>query len=628
MLFHARNPTTTMLNIESQKEQQHQLCQDGTLKINQRLNSAQYHYEFPPRSHNITFNTTESDSSQYFVLDEDELFSYDGHSLTSASTETFTHTFHDKTSHPQQQQQYYRDTMSPLDKTEQLLDQYLDILTLSNDSIHETQQMADHFLTVDEELSPLQLPSRAIEMNGQFPSFDSMSTINRKVSLHACPSSFLDTTWDAQYQFKFIDQKEEMIHWDTTSYVFPDYISPSSASEYLNGYQSVHPYYCVPERLGYIQDDLLSYRCEEEDEESDGEEYSDEDTKVVLIKFSKKRKTQSQTTSIRNMSLYYVNNDDDDDKNNNKPLEAVSTFVALDCVENTVVRHQANRNYDESAAAIKIQSLWRGYQCRKKRITSNQVLQILARINNSMDKRKVNQLHARIDRLEKHLQEETAMRIAFENAMEDMAAQVDQQNHFLEERMHQMQQNFTVNTELLMSQIESMNAVLRENSESKAKLESKLSEALQQIDDLKLQVKRESEQKQNIRQQLKKTLDEITLLKSMTKKDEKQSNSPVVVRKVTAIERNRNVVTTSPTSVKSKNQPLHLKTQTAPQYASRKTATASISMSFQPVKNARSTDANSKTSKPPTTKSLTNVRGSLNRTIKSTPKITQAISVR
>jgi hypothetical protein len=292
----------------------------------------------------------------------------------------------------------------------------------------------------------------------------------------------------------------------------------------------------------FCQDDSVSLN-----EDEVGSNFSN-NSKVVVIKISK---TQAPTFITYSSGGYMSSDegyDDEDDEYPCKelPIESASVFLPLSDQEQEQLTRLDNRR---QLAAIKIQSVWRGYQCRKETKTSSlklshRVLAGLAQVNDSIHRRNNNQLQDRIYMLEQRLGEETAMRIAFEKAMEDMTVLMDHQHRVLHDRVEQevsMRQTYERKMEQVMAQVQPLESRLRHESKARADLESMMSRVLDQLHDMKVQVKEEAEQRKVLQSKLDSAVEEIASLKQIKK--------PAAPLRSSTINRNVSSVTAQPRSV-------------------------------------------------------------------------------
>ncbi|CEI88058.1 hypothetical protein RMCBS344292_02459 [Rhizopus microsporus] len=270
------------------------------------------------------------------------------------------------------------------------------------------------------------------------------------------PSSFLS----AQHRQLYLERvpEEERINWDEHDYIFP------TEDHHVVRNTSVHPY--------QLDDD--------DNDENQNEGYDD----------------------------------NEDDYRKELPIESSSKFIPLD--DNDFLDSDTIR----TLAAVKIQAAWRGYNYRRKqRLNPHyRVLAGLATINNTIHKQNYNHLLDRIHQLEHRLNEETAMRIAFEKAMEDMTILMDHQHKVLHERLEHevnLRKTYEQKMEDTVSLIKPLETRLRNESKARADMESMMSRVLDQLHDLKSNFKKEAEEKKIMQHKLNEALDEISSLKKL-----------------------------------------------------------------------------------------------------------------
>lgn len=221
-----------------------------------------------------------------------------------------------------------------------------------------------------------------------------------------------------------------------------------------------------------------------------------------------------------NISITDEGYDDNDqyDQCKELPIESASVFLPLsENEQEQLIDMEKTKHY----AAVKIQSVWRGYFDRKNQPKSSlklshRVLAGLARINDSIHCRNNNQLQDRCYELEQRLGEETAMRIAFEKAMEDMTILMDHQHKVLNERLEQevdMRQAYERKMEQVLNQVQPLESRLRHESKARADMESMMSRVLDQLHDIKVQQKDQAEHNHLVQRQLEEATQEIAQLK-------------------------------------------------------------------------------------------------------------------
>lgn len=206
-------------------------------------------------------------------------------------------------------------------------------------------------------------------------------------------------------------------------------------------------------------------------------------------------------------------NDDEEEEEEELPMESVSVFLPLSPEE------LADPEMLRNTAATRIQALWRGYRTRKQLFGNNsshvspaqRVVIDLARICMTLHRQQTMRLGERIDMLEQEIAHERAMRIAFENAIEDMALTIDKQQAMVCERMEEMRESYEerlyqeqcARTDLEQSMTHVLDKVqemqnmqqqrAKQEAEEREALHSKLDNALAEIDQLKQQQQRKKQ---------------------------------------------------------------------------------------------------------------------------------------
>ncbi|KAG1132769.1 hypothetical protein G6F42_002042 [Rhizopus arrhizus] len=367
------------------------------------------------------------------------------------------------------------------DEDEEGQEELEDLLSFINESFITRQE---EFIS-DHQLSPLQLPCQYISRNDREESYDSTGTIKQPLG----PSSFLS----AKHRQLFLERvpEEDRINWDEKSFMFPDDdYQQEDWHEQL--YQSVHPYQCS------------------EDEEDDQSNFSTH-SKVILMKISK----FNPPVIIHSSRISYTDEgyDDhilEDSDCKERPIESASVFLPLS--------DPLDPDHVRTLAATKIQAAWRGYRYRRQQTTkaSHRVLAGLAHIHHTLARRQRHQTHTRLHHLEQRLNQETAMRVAFEKAMEDMTILMDHQHKVLHERLEQevgLRQTYEQKMEEALHHIQPLESRLRHEAKARADMESMMSRVLDQLHELKTTAKQEVEARKGIEKKLEEATAEIAALK-------------------------------------------------------------------------------------------------------------------
>lgn len=541
-----RNATSAMSDDKLQTGHylQESDTNDSMIEIAQHLAPEQFKYEFPPKAHLIAIAEQEQ-NDHYSFFDE--------------SSFTTTSTFSTLMDHNHE----YRMHTPDIHNTDRV-DRYFG-------SYDESWQQRT--FVADSQLSPLQLPTQASrryehDRHGREESYDSTSTIILPKKLSD------DSVVLSSHRHFLVVEEDDRINWDETPFTFPDYNHPWSSKVY----RSVHPYHC---RLD-SEDDIECPRFH-------NDSYSQSShSRVVVMKLS--RNSQNSSTVVQ-FSHNYTGcgsdegyDDEEDYECKEIPISSTSVYIPLSKdEEEQLICMDSLRN----AAAIKIQSVWRGYCCRKdnarnKTTITTGVLAGLARINDSIHRRNNNQLHDRLYVIEQRMSEETRMRIAFEKAMEEMTNLMDNQHKVLYERLEQevdMRQAYERKMEQAISQIQPLEARLRHESKARADLESMMSRVLDQLHEVKQKAKEDTDARKLLQRKLDSALEEVDSLK----KSNTMMNRPLG-RSATAMSTTRSRMTATPTKALPPRS-------TTPTKASpvRSTVTRAVTPNKVPVTNSKRT---------------------------------------
>ncbi|ORY93513.1 hypothetical protein BCR43DRAFT_497066 [Syncephalastrum racemosum] len=334
---------------------------------------------------------------------------------------------------------------------------------------------------------------------------------------------------------------------DSTTTVQPDPVGPSSfllARCSLNSVDedtSLHVYNDMPPPSD--DDSLPVFRSEsvpvmdDDDGSMDDSDSDMEDSRVVLIKLRKGRtawtrakpltKTAGTGLDCRPLSnqtcLISDEGYDDDESDDEPPIESASVFLPLSKKEQTsMVDHDVLR----TEAATRIQAAWRGYQARKTAAEQSnlaptqRVLAQLARICGGLQRKKMMRADERIHLLEQRLHEETAMRTAFEKAMEDMTILIDHQQKVLYDRIEQevhLRQAYERKMEEALGQMQPLEHRLHEETLARIELENMMAHVLGQVSEMQEQqqhqAKADADAKRIMQRKLSEAMSEIATLK-------------------------------------------------------------------------------------------------------------------
>lgn len=259
--------------------------------------------------------------------------------------------------------------------------------------------------------------------------------------------------------------------------------------------------------------------------DSNGSSLLTDDSRIVLVRLGTKNITViercSSTGTARTDEGYDDRLDDEKENDGLGMLESTSTFLPLSEQEQEYLMHS---DILRTAAAVKIQAAWRGYSHRKtmqqgKLQPAQRMMVDLVRLCGHVHRRQMIRVQERLEDVETHLQEETAMRIAFEKAMEDMTILVDEQQHTLHEKLEQeisIRQSYEEQIEATAAKIKPLEARLRQESHARDRLESMMTRVLEEMHELKSSRKREVEARRQLQAELDDARHEIAMLKRNT----------------------------------------------------------------------------------------------------------------
>ncbi|KAI8075650.1 hypothetical protein BDF21DRAFT_423377 [Thamnidium elegans] len=246
------------------------------------------------------------------------------------------------------------------------------------------------------------------------------------------------------------------------------------------------------------------------------------ESRTVLIKINKCK----SITIVQSTPAYSTTDEGYDDTIYNGELESQVEFYPICEEEQQDILSRDTEQKQLTAAAIKIQSLWRGYKSRKtQQQLSNlrpdqRVVANLAQLCGRNYRHKMNQVEDRLYQLEQRLQEETVMRVSFEKAMEDMTIVMDQQQKILCDRLEQevhMRQVYEDKMNTALAQLQPLESRLRKEISARSKMEEMMTRVLDQMHETETsrqqQVKEDAESKKQMQYKLDLALEDISLLK-------------------------------------------------------------------------------------------------------------------
>jgi hypothetical protein len=472
-LNHYHPPNQTRFYDEDEQEEE-------IIHVTQHLSKEQYQFEFPSK------NCLKA----LAYLDEEEEYSFfDESSFTSTATTAI--------SSEQQQQQ-----------TSYLLDQDTSsTIHHMNHWHHETITEEEEELVEDGRLSPLELPAQIVRQK-RYSFLSSNSKEVEETTKPVGPSSFLS---------------------DNTMYNHVTQQSKKTAGKniYRNTNFIVYLFLTLI-YLGYSlsfeeEEEKLPVYCNESVPimDSDNSTFTDSgfpttESRIVLIKLNKSKMSiiqlqqQKQDSSYLNTAAGNSDEGYDDQLYNGEELESQCIFYPLGKNE----LEEDDMDMKRDLAAVKIQSLWRGYHSRHlNKSTSIIVMANLASVCGRLQRKQRNCIDKRLAQLESRLQEETAMRIAFEKAMEDMTVLMDQQQKILYDRLEQEVHL----RQVYESKINQLQPCLKKEVAARNKLEEMMTRVLDQMHETETarqqQQKQDADSKKLMQLKLDQALEDIALLK-------------------------------------------------------------------------------------------------------------------
>lgn len=248
------------------------------------------------------------------------------------------------------------------------------------------------------------------------------------------------------------------------------------------------------------------------------------ESRTVLIKINKCK----SITIVQSTPAYSTTDEGYDDTIYTGELESQVEFYPICEEEQQDIVTRDSEQEQFTAAAIKIQSLWRGYKSRKiqRQFSSlrpeQRVVANLAQLCGRNYRHKMNQVEDRLYQLEQRLREETVMRVSFEKAMEDMTIVMDQQQKILCDRLEQevhMREVYEDKMNTALAQLQPLESRLRKEISARSKMEEMMTRVLDQMHETETsrqqQVKEDAESKKQMQYKLDLALEDISLLKKV-----------------------------------------------------------------------------------------------------------------
>ncbi|GAN07695.1 hypothetical protein MAM1_0172c07197 [Mucor ambiguus] len=431
--------------------------------VSQHLAPEQYLYEFPTKTCLKALAYLDSEEDEYSFFDESSFFTTDS-------------------------------SYTAIESVQQHDDGNDDHLNWSENTI----------LVDDGRLSPLQLPAQAdiTNIGPREPFVNNSTQSDQPVG----PSSFLSDV-----------RKHHMYY----------HVTPARTTSYMR------KGYSFTSEQGYS--DNVPLMDSDSDNTTTTTTKSSASSRIVLIKLNKHK--QSPMTFVQRCptSLTYFasdegyNDDEDDQFDGAEELESHCVFYPLSDDEQD--DDDEGRQWTiKDQAAVKIQSLWRGYRsrCENKQTFSSmrpeqRVFLNLASICSRLHRRQMNTVDDRLHQLEQRVRQETAMRMAFEKAMEDMTVLIDQQQKVLYDRVEQevhMRQLYEDKMNTALAQLQPLEARLRQEVNARNKMEEMMTRVLDQMHESETsrleQAKQDAESRKMMQAKLDHAMEEIAIIKKQT----------------------------------------------------------------------------------------------------------------
>ncbi|KAI9498775.1 hypothetical protein BDB00DRAFT_799490 [Zychaea mexicana] len=499
---------------------------DLMMDVPQNLGPEQVTYEFPPKAR------LQALAQIYDNDPADDCSFFDESSFTTTST--FTNDL--RSTSACSSRHSYATLSPPVDYANDHLDRFFDsvldqVVSCNNpmERQHQEQQMHcdtnsdedddDSYLVDDGRLSPLELPEQEEQVRrDREQSCDSTATVKQQVV--AAPCSFLGSVREEQPRPHSHNQ-------------WPEHHHNHRQGLYRGGFQKNNS------RPSAVNSEDLPVFCSESELLRRPTTYSSSsscaaasdmtnESHIVVIRLSKKTKVStpiidrcpSSQTTWSSDEGYDDNDDVDGCSNKELPIESASIFLPLSDQEQ---EHLIHNDILRSAAAVRIQAAWRGYRFRRRqqqqqfKIKPKHRLMVdVVRLCGQVHRQQMNRVQTRLHDVEDDLREETAMRIAFEKAMEDMTVLVDQQQKVLYDRLEQeinMRQVYERKMEQALLQVEPLERNIRKEAKARNELQGMMTRVLEQMHDMKREQKAETEARKKLEQQLSEAHAEIEKLK-------------------------------------------------------------------------------------------------------------------
>jgi hypothetical protein len=285
------------------------------------------------------------------------------------------------------------------------------------------------------------------------------------------------------------------------------------------------------------------------------------ESRIVLVKLFKSKQPHMSKVQRCSTSLTFIASDEGYDDTEYPELESQCVFYPLSDNDDECMISKRDQ------AAVKIQAAWRGYSSRLKTghlqfhlRPEQHVILSLVKLCDRFHRREMSTMNERLYQLEQRIREETAMRIAFEKAMEDMTVLMDQQQKVLYDRLEQevrMRQTYEDKMNTTLTQIQPLENRITKEANARKNLEDMMTCVLDELQETKAlqykQTKEAADSKKEMQAKLDQALEEITTIKKQqlpTRPSVKASTVPRVTKtSYTSALSPATLSTASPTSI-------------------------------------------------------------------------------
>ncbi|CAO3587597.1 unnamed protein product [Absidia cylindrospora] len=514
MFYHSHASSTYHQQDEDDED-------DAMMPVPQNLDSEQINYEFPPKSHLKALSYLDQLEEEYSFFDETSFTSLSNDSSSSASSASLLsgyfeddvdersstttppppppqffsslidgkendhdltriphHMLMDHHHHQYQQQQQQRQQQQQQQR--QNSDQYdhHGILQQNQSPSFQQPNPNSNYLVDDNKLSPLQLPAQA-QAHQREQSCDSSTTITKDAIV--APQSFLSMPSVPLYKSNGVDPSS-LVHSSSVRVTRSESLLRRLSTDGLN----------LPIIISETEPILDQDNGDDDvDHNSMISEYLYPQQQIILIKISKHNSSQYTNDNKQQYrcptSLTYLASDEgyddhdmDEKLGNSCEIEFASVFLPVedDDEDNLVLSDPLAASYNNDDMT---QAMWTDFLQQQRQWTS------------------------RIQHLELQLDEERAMRQAFEKAMEDMTVLMDQQQKVLYDRLEQEQ---------TVAHVRPLEIRLEKESAARTQLEETMVHVLGQLEHLQTQhhqhVNDDTAQRKRMQKKLDQALNDIS----------------------------------------------------------------------------------------------------------------------